>query len=423
MNERDQQSRLIDTKGLMVYYVTSIIGVGILIVPGIAYGIAGPASLLSWVILALLSYPVARSFSKLIVERPQSSGLMLIVGDVFGEKVGQSLNLLLAFTMVIGNPIMGIAAARYLQIIVGYDDHFVLLYGFFFMLASILLNMFGVKMSNRIQFISFLVLSIILTAIIGIALFHADFEQTGTFAPHGYTAVFSAITVCFYSFLGWENATNIAGDVKQPESAYKKAVPLAVLIVGVLYVLLAVALIARIPDETYGNTQTVLPLLLEGIVGEHVGYLYNALAIFLIMLATNAWVFSASRVIVSLSETKVLPSLFSQTKSNDVPVYAYLLLAVLYGVILLVLAFFQLDEVYLIQMTNFNFFIIYLFIYGAAIKFYKTVRDRLFYFGMMLLVLSILPFFEGSAILSIGIAILSFVLIAIRRSQGKAAAS
>ncbi|WP_186786020.1 APC family permease [Paenibacillus agilis] len=419
MNERNQENRLIDAKGLMVYYVTSIIGVGILIVPGIAYGIAGPASLLSWIILALLSYPLARSFSKLIVERPHSSGLMLMVGDVFGVKVGQSLNLLLAFTMIIGNPIMGIAAARYLQNIVGYDDHFVLLYGFFFMLASILLNMLGVKMSNRIQFISFLVLSIILSAIIGVALVHADFEQTGSFAPHGYTAVFSAITVCFYSFLGWENATNIAGDVKEPRSSYKKAVPIAVLIVGVLYVLLALALIARIPAETYENTQTVLPLLLKGIVGEHVGYLYNALAIFLIMMATNAWVFSASRVIVSLSETNVLPPLFSQTKRNHVPLYAYLLLASLYGVILLILASFELDEVYLIQMTNFNFFIIYLFIYGAAIKFYKAVRDRLFYLGMMLLVLSILPFFEGSAIFSIVLGILSFVLIAIKRSQEK----
>ncbi|MCR8842153.1 APC family permease [Paenibacillus sp. SC116] len=419
MKERDQDTRLIDAKGLMVYYVTSIIGVGILIVPGIAYGIAGPASLLSWIILALLSYPIARSFSKLIVERPHSSGLMLMVGDVFGEKVGQSLNLLLAFTMIIGNPIMGIAAARYLQNIVGFDDYFVLLYGFFFMLASILLNLLGVKMSNRIQFISFLVLSIILSAIIGIALFHADFEQTASFAPHGYTAVLSAITVCFYSFLGWENATNIAGDVKDPRASYRKAVPIAVMIVGALYVLLAIALIVRIPAGAYEDTQTVLPLLLEGIVPEQVGYLYNALAIFLIMMATNAWVFSASRVIVSLAETKVLPALFARTTQKNVHTSAYLLLAVWYGVILLILASFELDEVYLIQMTNFNFFIIYLFIYGAAIKYYKAARDRLFYVVMLMLVLLILPFFEGSAIFSICLGILSFILIAIKRSQEK----
>lgn len=39
-------------------YVGSVLGSGILVTPAIAANIAGPASLVAWILLSLLSYPI-----------------------------------------------------------------------------------------------------------------------------------------------------------------------------------------------------------------------------------------------------------------------------------------------------------------------------------------------------------------------------
>jgi len=43
-------------------YIGSVLGSGILVAPAIAATIAGPASLVAWVLLSALSYPIGYTF-------------------------------------------------------------------------------------------------------------------------------------------------------------------------------------------------------------------------------------------------------------------------------------------------------------------------------------------------------------------------
>lgn len=49
----------------MIFYVTSLVGTGILYVPGVTAQQAGPASLLAWAVLAAASYPFAKFFAEM----------------------------------------------------------------------------------------------------------------------------------------------------------------------------------------------------------------------------------------------------------------------------------------------------------------------------------------------------------------------
>src|SRR5437763_10755797 len=56
--------RVITLRHAVALYVSSLLGSGIFIIPGLAARIAGPASILSWIILSVASYPFAYTFRK-----------------------------------------------------------------------------------------------------------------------------------------------------------------------------------------------------------------------------------------------------------------------------------------------------------------------------------------------------------------------
>ena len=60
-------------------YVAAILGAGILALPSLAAKIAGPASILSWVGLVLLSIPIAATFAALGARYPDGGGVATFV--------------------------------------------------------------------------------------------------------------------------------------------------------------------------------------------------------------------------------------------------------------------------------------------------------------------------------------------------------
>jgi amino acid efflux transporter len=69
-------------------YFGSVLGSGILVTPAIAASIAGPASLLAWILLSLLSYPIGYTFGALAASYPDAGGLSAYVKRAFGWTAG-----------------------------------------------------------------------------------------------------------------------------------------------------------------------------------------------------------------------------------------------------------------------------------------------------------------------------------------------
>jgi hypothetical protein len=107
-------ARRIGARGLVVFYVTSIVGAGILVVPGIAARRAGPSSLAAWLVLALASFPIALMFAEMSARRPDCGGIAALLRDVLGTSAGDTASLLLVVAYVLIVPVMAIASARHL---------------------------------------------------------------------------------------------------------------------------------------------------------------------------------------------------------------------------------------------------------------------------------------------------------------------
>src|SRR5438128_1893927 len=109
--------RVITLSHAVAIYVSSLLGSGIFVIPGLAARIAGPASIVSWALLSLASYPFAYTFAKLSAKRPESGGIYAFARDGIGLSAGAATAWLFLAWAVLGAPAATVAAASYLAFV------------------------------------------------------------------------------------------------------------------------------------------------------------------------------------------------------------------------------------------------------------------------------------------------------------------
>jgi len=95
-------------------YVAAILGSGILFVSSGAATVAGPASLLSWFIMVLFSFPLAYTFASLSRAHPDAGGAATFVRMAFGEHPGNLVGWFYFLTASVGQMIVALTGAYYM---------------------------------------------------------------------------------------------------------------------------------------------------------------------------------------------------------------------------------------------------------------------------------------------------------------------
>lgn len=410
--------RSIGTPALVVHYITSVLGVGILILPGTAAHQAGPLSLIAWGLLAVYSYPVALIFARLSTRHPTSRGVAEFVEYSFGPRAARTVSAFLVFTLLVGNPILGLAAARYLLNIwdPNPDMGMVFLVGFGVMAGSILFNLLGVKVSSRVQGVVLTCLVLFLVVVMAVSIPKADLSNLQPVAPHGWGSLGLAFSICFLGFIGWENAAPVAEEVIDPKRTFRKAILLSVLAVGLLYLAMAVTIVLVLPDGASEGEQIIaFATLLQVASGAQVAQVGNVVAVVLLLLTTNAWVLGTSRVVYSIARRGCLPaSMAKVSKDGGVPYGALLYLIPGYGIPVLVLALTGSGETMLITATSAAFLMVFLFTFLAATKLLEGRAIRLCNLAIVVVTAAMLPFF-GVSLLYAGVMLVVAFLVTIRR--------
>ena len=93
MSTDGRLTRALSARDLAVYYLSSLVGVGVLVVPGIALSKAGPASLPAWAILSVASLPIAVTFARFSARYPSAGGVSFLVRQAFGWRPGTAIGL------------------------------------------------------------------------------------------------------------------------------------------------------------------------------------------------------------------------------------------------------------------------------------------------------------------------------------------
>nr|WP_237550146.1 APC family permease [Streptomyces sp. SID1034] len=341
-----------------------------------AWTTAGPLSLLAWGILIAYSYPFALVFAKLSTLHPTSKGVAQFVEVAFGRRAGRVAALYLLMTLLAANPVLGLIAGRYLlaALAPGASNRASLAAGALVILGCIALNLLGLKVSGRVQLGVLAVVVGVLCAVITLALPQGGTANLGPFAPHGWSALGDCLLICFFGFIGWENAAPVAEEVRDPARTFPRGILWAVCVVGVLYFAMALTVALTLPADQSAQEQltgfTRLLRLATGADHSTLGYLVAAV---LLVLTTNAWCLGTSRVVFALAREGIVPRGLSRVSPRTgTPSRAVLALVPGYSLTLGLLVATDSNESVLIKASSAAYLLVFLLAFLSAMRLVRT---------------------------------------------------
>lgn len=302
-------------------YVGAVLGTGILVLPAITAETAGPASVLAWLGLVVLSFPLAFTYAALSRDRPDAAGFSGAVERAFGSRWGAVAGWIFLAQAPTGYVVAALIAGQYAASLIGGGREASFVLGGGLVALAYVLNAAGLRISARAQLFSVGAIAAGMILIVGRALGRADRSAFVPFAPHGAGAVGIAALQLFWAFVGWEAITPLAADFKNPRDISRASL-LAVVIVGLLYVLLA---IATVGTRAYGRglaSEAPLVSMAAGTFGAAAALVVGISGFILSFAPVNAYVAGTSRLMYALGRRRQLPAWLGVESASGTPLRA-----------------------------------------------------------------------------------------------------
>ncbi|MET7765906.1 APC family permease [Streptomyces sp. NPDC005393] len=342
--------------GLLFVSLGSIIGSGWLLGALTAASLAGPASILTWVLAAAMLTVLALVHAELGAAYPFAGGTARFPGFAFGPLAGFSAGWMAWLQAVTIAPIEVEATLSYTDHIGWVKDHLTLLHtdgtltnagiavASCFMLAFTAVNIVGVRLlaeTNAVTVIWKTAVPLFTVVVLMTLAFHgSNFTAGGGFAPHGAHGVFAALPAgVVFALQGFEQAVQMAGEARNPQRDVSRAVIVATAIGTVVYILLEVAFIGAldpghllhgwanpIGEGDFGPYATLA-------IGAGAGWLAVMLYIDAVVSPAGTglvYIATSSRLSYALGRQKSLPGGVTKVNRRGAPI-ASILLAFIMG--------------------------------------------------------------------------------------------
>ena len=285
--------------------LAAVLGTGVISLPGLAARAAGPASLLAWVALLVVSVPLAATFAALGARHPDGGGVSTYARLAFGERASTIVGWAFFVAIPLGAPVAAGFAASYVADAVGGGRGTEVMVTAAVILVVTAMNWFGIRVSAGVQLAIAAVIATLLLLTIAVSLPRVDDAHLTPFLTHGWAGVGSAAGILVWAFAGWEILSSLSAEYAHPGRDIGRATALTLGIVTVLYLGVAFVTVGVL-----GSRPGRAPLadLLAGSVGGWARPVTTGIAVLLTVGAINAYFAGASRLGASLSLSGAMPA-------------------------------------------------------------------------------------------------------------------
>ncbi|HEY9164694.1 MAG TPA: amino acid permease [Candidatus Kryptonia bacterium] len=399
--------KTITLRHAVALYVSSVLGSGVLVLPGLAAKIAGPSSLIAWVLLSLASYPFAYTFASLSSRKPEAGGVYSFAKESFGPHVATLVGWLFALWYITGGPAVVLIAASYLIFAFPLGRASVYLIATLVITVPFFVNLRGIKFSNRLQVAVMVSIVALLLAAVAASAGHVRPENFVPFIPNGIAPIGTAAALIFWSYLGYENVSNVAEEFRDPERDFRRSITLSVIIIGILYISVAAVTVGTLAYEAAGSVAPFAAIF-SNVLGSFGTVGTALLAVFIIFGTANAYTSGMSRVIYATARDGGLPKQICHLNSRGVPDRSLLLLFGSSILVLVIYYFFDVNLEVALLIPSGGAIVVYIIGSMSGIKL-LSVRGVRRTFPWMALIMSIivLPFVGIWIIGALGVAVLS----------------
>ena len=316
--------------------IAGVIGAGLFVGSANAIATAGPAVLLAYALAGTLVVLVMRMLGEMATAQPDTGSFSTYADRSLGRWAGFSIGWLYWWFWVIVIPVEATAGAFIL------GDWFPAVPQWVFALVItgllVVTNLFSVGNYGEFEFWFALikVVAIVLFIAIGILAMlgvlpgsqtsgAGHLWQDGGFMPKGLGAVFAAMLITMFTFMGTEIVTIAAAESPNPETGIRKAVNSVIWRISLFYLGSILVVVALVPwnDKALsagGSGSYQIALERMGLGG------LKTVLEFVILTAVasclNSSLYTASRMAFSLSTRGDAPAAWSRTTERGVPAVA-----------------------------------------------------------------------------------------------------
>jgi len=350
---------LIHAVGILV---AGILGSGILILPSIAANVAGESSILAWLLMTILAIPVALTFGYLASSYPSAGGIAEYARRTFGRRrfwifsFDSEFIMGVMFLSVVPTaiPVVVLAGASYLAVALGLGKNEAIFFALCMLLAILAMNLGGIKFTGNVQLTLSIAVVILLLCVTLPALpltSYSGFQLSDR--------VGKAMALIFWSYTGWEAATHLSEEFKNPRD-FPLSVLLSLGLIGAIYLLVSYVVVGM---HVYGEGLEGLASLLvvaEKTFGIYGKFLVAVIGSMTCFASANMYIASSSRLLYALSRRGYLPSTLSKLNKKHVPHVSLTLVSIGVAVTLIFMLFYGEIIEELVLMSNTVFMVIYI---------------------------------------------------------------
>ena len=333
--------------GLTWASMGSIIGSGWLFGPQDALEVAGPAAIISWLIGGVAIVILALVHAELGGMYPVSGGTARFPHYAFGGVAGASFGWFAWLNAATVAPIEVSAMLTYLgdyDFAKGWIDPETqvlsttgIVISVILMAIMVAINFLGVRqLAAANSTITWWKIAVPLLTILVLALSHWDTSNLTAgngFAPEGFKGVLAAVSTggIIFSYLGFEQADQLAGESANPKRDVPMAVIGSVVLGTIIYILLQIVFLFALPSSAIGDTWDQqgegLYTSFSGPFAEiatllSIGWLATVIKIDAVISPGGTgliYTTGSSRLAYGLSRNGYIPSAFEWTNTRGVP--------------------------------------------------------------------------------------------------------
>jgi amino acid transporter len=295
--------------------IGSMVGAGIFIVIGQAGAIAGNLVIASFIIAGVIALLCGYSLSKLAVTYPSRGGIIEYLVQSYGEGfLSGSFGVLFYIAQLISLAAVSKSFGTYANTYIGTINEFdTNMFALGILATFVIINLLGAKLISKIEsYIVVVKITALVIFTVG-AMFYIDPSHfTMSKAPEPIN-VFFALGLTFFAFQGFSVITNSVEDMQDPSKIMLKAMVMTILIVGVLYISVSVAVFGNLTlAEVISSKDFALAKAAQPIFGEIGFKIIAATALLATASAINATLYGVTQIGYTLAKDGDLPDLYER---------------------------------------------------------------------------------------------------------------
>lgn len=324
---------------LVMLTLGTVIGSGIFLVPGVVLkqsnGRLGLA-LLVWIVGGVLSFLGALTYAELGASKPDAGGLYTYIRDAFGP-LPAFLYGWTSFLVIASGSVatLAVAFSSYLGQIVPIGPGMSKLVALVMIGLIAAVNIRGTRASASMENVATAAkvgaLIVMAGALIGVGRGWRDVGPIWPDAWNGsvFVAAGTAMIGVLWAYEGWQYVTFSAGETRDPQRVFPRAIALATFALVVLYVLANVGYIAALGPANAAKSDHVAADAMGAILGSISGKLLSVLVLVSIFSATNGLMLTAPRLYFAMARDGVFFERLARiSPTRGTPVAAIVSLAV-----------------------------------------------------------------------------------------------